>query len=193
MRNGEQGRCEDKVVVKEDVNVNQAWTVAEGLGSAQRRLQPLEVFEQGLRFEVGFRPHCLIEECLLRRVTPGWRFVEVRLCLHGHLRGKQCNRLLEVGGAVAEVGAEGKVNGVFHVHSPGTSSRSAGSGDVRRGGRGRRSEPPRRPSASLRCRRSERHRRAGRQSGRASPAARFRSDGTNPRPTRRHIFESVRG
>ncbi|MCK7516283.1 MAG: hypothetical protein MZV64_00405 [Ignavibacteriales bacterium] len=74
--------------------------------------------------EIGCRLHRLVEERILFGVPPGRGFIDIRPLLHRHLRGEQGDRLFQVGGAVAEVRAEGEINSVVHVRTPGSGSRA---------------------------------------------------------------------
>ncbi len=72
VRDYEFGLFEDEVVIEQDVHVDQARAVAEGLLAAQVGLELFQKDDQRKRCSVGFAGKCHVEEGGLVGVAPRW-------------------------------------------------------------------------------------------------------------------------
>lgn len=109
VRDGQLRGIENQVIVEEDVHVNPARSPADSREAAEFVFQMFQAFQKIHRSQgcSAFEHH--IQEGGLGGETPGRRLVYRRLCKHADGGREGGNGGLEIGEAVAEVGAEGEV------------------------------------------------------------------------------------
>ena len=107
VRNGQPGRVQDQVAVKEDIHVNQARAPADGRRATQFLFDVFQGCQQRRRFQArfGFNDH--VEEGRLVGEAPGRRLVNGGRLTNDDGRRQGRDGRAQVGGAVAEIGAEG--------------------------------------------------------------------------------------
>jgi len=108
---GQPGDAEDEVIVKEDVHVNQARAPAYGCHAAEISLEVFEMFEEGGRLQVRFGAHDHVQEGGLVGDAPGRGLVNGRRTTKDDGGRQSSQGRVQIGKAVAEVGAEGEVDG----------------------------------------------------------------------------------
>src|SRR5688572_6810409 len=113
MRDNERRCVQHQIIVKKNVNVNQARTVLEGWLSSQRDLEALDVLKQRFKFEIRVCFDNLVEKHWLLSVAPGWCFIHTRFRLYLHLWRQSCNCLFQVRQAVIKVRAQGEIYDVI--------------------------------------------------------------------------------
>ena len=86
VRDDEVGLFEDEVVIEQDVHVDQARAVAEGLFAAQVGLELFQKGNQSQRFAFGLACECHVEEGRLVSVAPRWSLVDGRERRHADSR-----------------------------------------------------------------------------------------------------------
>ena len=108
---------EHLVIIEKDVDVDDAGTPAKARLPPQVGFELLEPGQQLGGRQLGFGPQHHVEESRLILITPCRRLVDMGAGNNpAHIRSEGIERRTQIGDAVAEVGAEGKVDGV-HVYN----------------------------------------------------------------------------
>jgi hypothetical protein len=119
MGNLESGLVDDEIVVQKDVEINEARAFGDRFVVAHVRFNAAKGGEQLGRREIGLRFERGVKEPRLVEVIDGFSFVEGRKfddCDGGVF--KELQSAAKIGFAVAEIGAEGEIDGGHERFSP---------------------------------------------------------------------------
>ena len=107
MRDGGLGCFEDEIIIKQNIHVNYSRPPADGRRATQFLFDAFQGCQQRRRFQVRFSFNDHVEEGRLVGEAPGRRLVNGGRLTNDDGRRQGRDGRAQVGGAVAEIGAEG--------------------------------------------------------------------------------------